>query len=595
MSDLMMADDKRVFGLMNAVTTNIERLRQSISALRQLHDRWKDGNGTFINLIAQLTALKSNLGEMQDWMSFAINDMHPQLLMDLDVLTTSCGMLVRNVDALMAQLRQPDHDNTDWAISLRFAVAKRSMNRLRNVAKRQTDAVNLLLAACKCHTTAQRKILLHKSRQIRKDATTLSTTARRSKLNSKCINALTHISRMIQWFRVLFYLKLLKRDEDTLPSQQDYLDAAAAMRSEAIDRRLEEDATALHRETKLVLIGMANSGKELIMRQMKVLYAGGYPRDERTTYQFAVRSTVRLLMHAMIDLLKDTGINLSKDLTQHFAVLLQEVETVNVGSITPAAGNAIEAIWKSDTFSTIYIKNFEIDFPQYSSYFAHEIQRICESDYVPSEADIIRLNQSMGGIKELRFSWDEIDVHLFNISGYIPDQFRRRWLHQLEGATALVYTVDVSTYDRAFYGQANESALLDDFATFEAWVNSPKFSGSSIILLLNNFSRFREKMQHSSLSTFFPEYEPGDDGVTSARRYILRRFKDVNRSKLSIYSFWVDLDMSDNTHLYAALKKTIQHIQQRKARSEVWETSTAGMTSPARSGTVTTLTSSSRD
>ena len=29
--------------------------------------------------------------------------------------------------------------------------------------------------------------------------------------------------------------------------------------------------------------------------------------------------------------------------------------------------------------------------------------------------------------------------------------------------------------------------------------------------------------------------------------------------------------MSDNQHLYAALKKTLVHIQQRKARSEVWD------------------------
>ena len=50
---------------------------------------------------------------------------------------------------------------------------------------------------------------------------------------------------------------------------------------------------------------------------------------------------------------------------------------------------------------------------------------------------------------------------------------------------------------------------------------------------------------------------------------ILKQFKNLNRNRLSIYSFWVDLDMSDNQHLYAALKKTLQHIQQRKARNEV--------------------------
>lgn len=144
-----MAEEKEVFGLTGAVSANIDRLRLAIDALRELHDRWKDGSGAFINLIAQLTALKSNLSEMQDWLNYAIQDIHPQLLSDLDVLMASCGTLVRNLDALITQLRQPDLNHVDFAIKMKFAVGCRSMRRLQNVAKRQTDGVNLLLAACK--------------------------------------------------------------------------------------------------------------------------------------------------------------------------------------------------------------------------------------------------------------------------------------------------------------------------------------------------------------------------------------------------------------------------------------------------------------
>ncbi|KAF2704442.1 P-loop containing nucleoside triphosphate hydrolase protein [Pleomassaria siparia CBS 279.74] len=587
MADTTVAEEKRAALLLNALGATMSQLRQSINAMRELLDHFKDPDRTFINLIAQLSALKSKLGEMYDGMRYAISDMHQQLLLDMDLILHSCGMLIHTLDQLIAHVHQPDHDKTDWAIKLKFAVASRSMNRLRGVAKRQTDAVNLLLAACKCHTTAQRKILLHKSRQIRRaDASTVHTLERTSRWNSRCLRYLTQLSRLIQWSRFFFRIKLLgKVNPDDLPTQQEYLDAAATMRSEAIDRRLEEDATTLRRETKLVLMGQVNSGKDLIMRQMKLLYAHGYPIEERVGYTLGVRTTIRVLIQAMIDLLKDTGVALSDELNQEFAVLLYEVETGDGENITLAAVRAIEVIWESAQFSNVYVKNFEIDFPQYSAYYVHEVRRISAKDYVPTEADIVRLNQTIGGIEELRFSWDEIDVHLFNISGYIPDQFRNRWFHQLEGVTSLIYTVDVSLYDRPYHGHASESQLLDDFATFESWANSPNSVGSSIILLLNNFTRFKEKLPHSPLSTFFPEYEPGDNAETSARKFILRRFKDVNKNQLSIYSFWVDLDMSDNQHLYAALKKTLHHIQQRKARSEVLASSTAGIRSPPRSAT----------
>ncbi|KAF2130309.1 guanine nucleotide-binding protein-like protein alpha-3 subunit [Dothidotthia symphoricarpi CBS 119687] len=571
-------DGKKVHALISAVGANRDRLRQSIDGLRQLHDRWQDHNDTSINLIAQLAALKSNFDNMLDAMNYAINDMHPQLLSDLDVLMTSCALLVRHLDDLIERLRQSNHDAMDCAIKLRYTIGSRTMERLRKVAQRQTEAVTILVAACNCHAKAQRKILLHKGRHIKEeDVTSLKMLARSSKWNGGCIRALTQVSRTIQCSKYFLNSKILRNGSDYVLTGEDYESAAAMIRSEAIDRVLQGDATTLRRETKIVLMGATQSGKQLIMRQMKALYAGGYyTTSERTSYCQDVRSTIRLLVHAIIDLLKDTGINLSRDLNRDFAVLLHEVETEDVQHITPAAAEAIENIWMCSVFSTIYIRNSEIRFPQYASYFAQETSRIAENEYIPSEADIIRLDQSEGGIKELRFSWDELDVHLFNIGGHIPDQFRKRWFHQLEGTASLIYTVDVSLYDQPYLGSSTDSWLLSDFEIFEELVNWEKFKDSSVILVLNNFSRFCEKLQHTPLSVFFPDYTPNEaDPDTSARQYILRRFKNVNQRGLSIYSFWVDLDMGDNQNLYAALKKTLLHIQQRKAKEEVMNAHTS--------------------
>jgi guanine nucleotide-binding protein G(i) subunit alpha len=142
-------DEKVVYALLGAVTTNMNRLRQGIDGLRQIHNHWKDNDGISINLIAQLTALKSNLANMHDWLNHALSDMHPQLLSDLDVLMTSCALLVHHLDVLVDRLQQPDHDSFDYAIKLKYAVGGRSMERLRKVAQGQNEAVTLLLAACK--------------------------------------------------------------------------------------------------------------------------------------------------------------------------------------------------------------------------------------------------------------------------------------------------------------------------------------------------------------------------------------------------------------------------------------------------------------
>ena len=256
------------------------------------------------------------------------------------------------------------------------------------------------------HAFAQRKILLHKSRQIRKtNDSNLKTLARSTTWKGGVMKALTQISRMIQWLRIAFHTKLRDDvDRHPTPTGEEYETAAAAIRSEAIDRALQEEATTLRRETKLVLFGDRKSGKELIMQQIKVLYGDGYySTDERQKCRYAMRSTVRLLIHSIINLLKDTGIHLPSELNQHFAVLLHEVETVDIEILTLEAVSAIEQIWSCPEFSRLYIRNFEIEFPLYAPYFVQEASRIAAQDYMPSEADIIRLSSVHGQYQRAAF------------------------------------------------------------------------------------------------------------------------------------------------------------------------------------------------
>lgn len=139
------ANEKKIQALIRAVGDNRDRLR--IDELRKFHDQSK-GTDSSINLIAQLTALKSNLGSIQDLLNFAVQDLHPQVLSDLEVLMVSCGSLVRHLHSLTERLNQPGNDAMDFAVKLKYAVGSRSMERLRDVARRQNEAVTLLLAAC---------------------------------------------------------------------------------------------------------------------------------------------------------------------------------------------------------------------------------------------------------------------------------------------------------------------------------------------------------------------------------------------------------------------------------------------------------------
>ncbi len=92
--------------------------------------------------------------------------------------------------------------------------------------------------------------------------------------------------------------------------------------------------------------------------------------------------------------------------------------------------------------------------------------------------------------------------------------------------------------------------MTESLVLFESVVNSRWFLRASIILLLNKIDVFKMKLSRvrstfcSSycilisikvpLERYFPEYT-GENDVNKAAKYILWRFMQVNRARLTVY------------------------------------------------------------
>ena len=73
---------------------------------------------------------------------------------------------------------------------------------------------------------------------------------------------------------------------------------------------------------------------------------------------------------------------------------------------------------------------------------------------------------------------------------------------------------------------------------FDSVVNSRWFMRTSIILFLNKFDLFKQKLGRSPLGNYFPDYSGGND-VNRAAKYLLWRFNQVNRAHLNLYPQYV--------------------------------------------------------
>lgn len=76
-------------------------------------------------------------------------------------------------------------------------------------------------------------------------------------------------------------------------------------------------------------------------------------------------------------------------------------------------------------------------------------------------------------------------------------------------------------------------------------------------LFLNKIDLFKVKLPKVPLDKYFPEYTGGSD-VNKAAKYILWRFTQLNRARLSIYPHLTQATDTGNIRLvFAAVKETI--------------------------------------
>lgn len=80
----------------------------------------------------------------------------------------------------------------------------------------------------------------------------------------------------------------------------------------------------------------------------------------------------------------------------------------------------------------------------------------------------------------------------------------------------------------------DQNRMQESLVLFESVINSRWFLRTSVILFLNKIDVFKQKLPKVPLVHYFPEYTGGSD-INKAAKYILWRFTQTNRARLSVY------------------------------------------------------------
>lgn len=374
-------------------------------------------------------------------------------------------------------------------------------------------------------------------------------------------------------------------------------------------------------EVKILLLGSGESGKSTILKQMKIIHQNGYSQEEMLMYKTTVYKNLLDCAKAIVNALEKFHIDLetisasdiispapvtttkmidnlddddephsndtrgshsedgssNDDTTNHSNASLVEPEQIVIPHITkeelayiknsiispdpdstldPELTTIIAKLWSHPVVKNLYAtKRSRFYIMDSAPYFFNNVERIGDVDYIPNVQDILRARIKTTGIYEIRFQMGRLNIHMYDLGGQRSE--RKKWIHCFDDVTVIIFCVALSEYDQVLLEENTQNRMAESLVLFDSVINSRWFVRTSIVLFLNKIDVFTEKLPVSPLENYFPDYTGGNN-IKKAAKYILWRFTQLNRNKLSIYPHITQATDTSNIKLvFAAIKATI--------------------------------------
>ena len=334
------------------------------------------------------------------------------------------------------------------------------------------------------------------------------------------------------------------------------VDKEQAAKSKDIDSQIRKGGKEWDSELKILLLGIGESGKSTIAKQMRILYLNGFPEAERKHFIPIVHANI--LSSTKILALATRHLGIDGDMPEEMNELAEEFREIEAYRVKLDKGLVakIHRLWQDPVIQVAYGRSSEYFLPGCCAHFFASMDRVVADDYIPSLEDILRCRVKTTAVIETVFSYEETSFRMVDVGGQRSE--RRKWIHCFQDVTALLYIVAISEYDQKLMEDSKVNRMTETMELFEELINSVWFRNVAIICFLNKTDLFREKIKVKPLKDHFPDYDGGADydrGVF----FISEKFKALNRvTGRTVFGHQTCATNTENIrYVFSAVKDTL--------------------------------------
>lgn len=329
-----------------------------------------------------------------------------------------------------------------------------------------------------------------------------------------------------------------------------------------VERELQLYKRKYNRRIKLLLLGTRGSGKSTFIRQMRLFYDKTNGTCNRKSY---INTIYRNIFEAMKNIIAAMDkLQIPFEIQQNAfnnSILIKYVNLNSELNLNLPYLIALKELWTDSGIQKCYLHRREYNLLDSTKYFFTHLDRIAADGYVPNDEDLLRLREPSNAIDEHSFIYHKVEFHITDISCHLSE--RKKWLHLFDNVTAIIYLVAISEYDQFSFGGDGRNCLRESLELLRTITSYEYFNDISIILVFNKNDLLEEKIKHSHLKDYFPEYRGPCSDPLAARNFILHMFLNVISSKRRKYHCFTnstDLKSENFFYVFTAVKDTILNL-----------------------------------
>lgn len=229
----------------------------------------------------------------------------------------------------------------------------------------------------------------------------------------------------------------------------------------ALNRKLEADLVKESRQEeekiKLLLLGAGESGKSTVFKQMKIIYGTQFSEQERrlqiSTIQGNIIAGIRILaQQASVRGLAD---KLSPE-AQKSVDSLTKLD--DASPFVPSVAETLSTIWSDPIIQTLWEVRADFQVNESLKYYMQRIGTVCQSDYLPTQEDILHNRVRTSGIVTERYLIDNALFEMYDVGGQRNE--RKKWIHCFENVTAVIFVVGLSEFDQVLYEDEKTNRMV---------------------------------------------------------------------------------------------------------------------------------------